>query len=52
MRTIHCWQPVLDIENFLKEKLTAEQWQKFIAARPKDKVTSLIEIIAAAKVKT
>ena len=51
MRTIHCWQLVLDIENYLKEKLTAEQWQKFINARPKDKVTSLIEIIAAAKVK-
>jgi hypothetical protein len=50
-RTIQCWQPVLEIENFLKEKLTVEQWQKFITARPQDKVISLIEIIAAAKAK-
>ena len=50
-RIVLCWSPFCDIESFLKEKLTPEHWAAFINNQPKDKVTSLIELIEAAKAK-
>ena len=48
-RIISCWSPVFDVESFLHKNMTDQDWQNFNNARPKDKVTSLIEIIEAAK---
>ncbi|MEE9910445.1 MAG: hypothetical protein K4571_01875 [Deltaproteobacteria bacterium] len=48
-RTITCWQAAFDAAALLKEKLSADQWECFTGATPKDKVTSLIEIIEKAK---
>jgi len=48
-RIISCWSSVFDVERFLHKNMSEQHWQKFNNALPKDKVTSLIEIIEAVK---
>ncbi len=50
-RIVPCWSSVLDIETYLQEQLPPELWQKFNNFQSKDKLTSIIELIAAAKAK-
>jgi hypothetical protein len=50
-RIERCWSSCFDISAFLKEILTPEQYNKFNNSLPNDKVTSLIELIEAAKAK-
>lgn len=50
-RIVQCWSPFIDVEGFLKKTLPSEQWTMFVNSQPKDKMTSLIEIIEAAKAK-
>jgi hypothetical protein len=50
-RIVRCWSPFFDVVSFLKEKLTPEKFNSFINSPPRDKVTSLIELIEAAKAK-
>jgi hypothetical protein len=50
-RIVRCWSSCFDIAAFLKEILTPQQWNKFNNPQPNDKVTSLIELIEAAKAK-
>ena len=50
-RIVRCWSPVFNIETFLQKKLTPDLWQQFINCQPKDKVSSIIELIEAAKAK-
>jgi hypothetical protein len=51
VRIIRCWSPVFDIESFLKGHLSEKRWLKFINTKAPDKITSLIELIEAAKAK-
>jgi hypothetical protein len=37
------------VEAYLKEKLTPAQWDRFCDQAPKHKVTTLVELIEAAK---
>ena len=48
-RIVRCWSVVFDVESFLHKNMTAQDWESFNNAQPKDKITSLIEIIEAAK---
>ncbi len=48
-RIINCWYSVFDVESFLHKNMTAQDRESFSKAQPKDKVTTLIEIIEAAK---
>jgi hypothetical protein len=48
-RIVHCWLFFFDVESFLKVKLASEKWNSFRNLQPKDKVTSLIELIETAK---
>lgn len=48
-RIVYCWSPVFNVETMLKKELSAENWQRFINSQPKDKVSSIIELIEAAK---
>jgi hypothetical protein len=48
-RIITCWQAVFDIKAVLKEYLSSTEWERFYRQAPKDKVTSLIEIIEQTK---
>jgi hypothetical protein len=50
-RIMRCWSLFFNIEQFLKEAMTPEKWDKFINFQNKDKVTNLIELIEAAKAK-
>ena len=50
-RVIRCWSPFFDVETYLKETMVLEQWDNFINAKTPDKITSLIDLIAAAKAK-
>jgi hypothetical protein len=50
-RIVRCWSSRFDVAAFLKEFLTPEQWNKFNNSQPNDKVSSLIELIEAAKAK-
>jgi hypothetical protein len=48
-RIITCWQPFFPVEQYLKKTMTADAWNIFIHQVPKDKITSIIELIDAAK---
>lgn len=50
-RVIRCWSPFFDVEAYLKEIMSPEQWDNFINAKTPDKITNLIDLIAAAKAK-
>jgi hypothetical protein len=50
-RIVYCWTSCFDIISFLKEFLKPEELNNFINSRPKDKVSSLIELIEKAKAK-
>jgi hypothetical protein len=51
LRIVSCWMIIFDVENFLKENLEPKKWEKVINFQPKNKITSLIEFIEAAKAK-
>jgi hypothetical protein len=49
LRIIGCWYPFFPIEQYLKETMDAESWNAFVVRMPKDKITTLIELVEAAK---
>jgi hypothetical protein len=51
-RVITCWQSAFGVAVLLKELLSPNEWERFTCTQPKDKVTSLIEIIENAKRQT
>ena len=51
-RAVTCWQGTFDVTAVLKEGLTPGNWERYVNVQPKDKVTSLIEIIEKAKRQT
>lgn len=50
-RIVRCWSNIFDVESLLKETLGQEKWNLFESAKPSDKMTSLLELIEAAKAK-
>ena len=48
-RIMRCWSHFFDVQSFLKKQLTPEKLDIFINFQPKDKVTSLIELVETAK---
>jgi len=44
-----CWHPYFPVEAYLKERLTPAQWDQLFNQPPKNKVTTLVELIEAAK---
>ena len=49
LRIMRCWSSSFDVESILKDQLTPEKLEKFLSSQPKDKVTSLLELIETAK---
>jgi hypothetical protein len=49
LRIISCWYPLFPIEQYLRETMTEESWNAFVGQMPKDKITTLIELVEAAK---
>ena len=48
-RTIICWQSRFPVDAYLKSVLTEEDWETWTNQSPKEKMTSLLELIEAAK---
>jgi hypothetical protein len=48
-KILDCWWEHFDVVQYLKEHLPEDQFRQLMAARPKPKVTSLIELIEQAK---
>ena len=51
-RIITCWYPHFPVEQHLKANMTKDSWDSFVGQMPKDKITSLMELIEAAKKRT
>jgi hypothetical protein len=50
-RIVRCWSSCFDVESLLKQTMATDKWDRFANSRHPDKVTSLIEMIEAAKAK-
>ncbi len=48
-RSITCWQAYFPVETCLREKLTTEKWDRCFNQPPKDKISTIFEIVEAAK---
>lgn len=51
VRIITCWQSFFPVEAYLKGRMSQEAWERFLGHAPKDKVSTLIELIEAAKIR-
>jgi len=49
IRVLSCWESRIPVEACLRKQMTAEAWERFCRQEPKNKVSSLIELIEAAK---
>jgi hypothetical protein len=48
-RVVRCWQGRFAVEAYLKERLSQDEWNACFNQIPRDKVTTLVELIEAAK---
>jgi len=48
-KALDCWHTHFDIQTFLKQELTEEEWKKAFSKQIKPKVLSLLELIEQAK---
>ena len=48
-RTIQCWHSYFPVEDYLRKKLTPAEWERCFNQTPKEKISTLIELIEAAK---
>ena len=48
-KILDCWWEHFDVVQYLKDNLTEDQFNQVLQARPKPKVSSLIELIEQAR---
>jgi len=48
-KILDCWWEYFDVVQYLKDNLAGDQFERLMEARPKAKVTSLLELIEQAK---
>ena len=48
-RILICWQPYFPVEAYLRRQLSQSEWDRCFNRPPEEKVTTLIELIEAAK---
>jgi len=48
-KTLDCWYPHFQVEEYLKKELTSEEWERTFNRLPKTKMASLLELIEQAK---
>ena len=51
-KILDCWWEHFDVVQYLKDNLSEDQFNRLTEARPKPKVTSLIELIEQARNRT
>jgi hypothetical protein len=44
-RTLRCWQVYFPVEAYLREILTVDEWTRCFETPPKDKITTIFEIV-------
>jgi hypothetical protein len=50
-RIIVCWKAFFPVEAYLRKTLSPQKWEEFADRKPKEKITSLLEMIEEAKSK-
>ena len=48
-KVLDCWWEYFDVVQYMKDQLSEDQFNQLMEARPKAKVTSLVELIEQAK---
>jgi hypothetical protein len=48
-KVVDCWWETFDIVQYLKDHLSGEQFERVMNARPKPKISALVEVIAQAR---
>lgn len=48
-RVVVCWYLYFPVQSHLEQILTEDEWERFCSYKPKDKVTTLVELIEQAK---
>jgi hypothetical protein len=48
-KVVDCWWETFDIVRYLRDNLSADQFDRLLNARPRPKVASLVELIAQAQ---
>jgi len=48
-QVVRCWEAGFPVEEYLCETLTPESWERFCGQTPKDRMTTLLDIVEAAK---
>jgi len=48
-RIVTCWNSRIPVEDHLRAVMAKEDWERFLLQKPKEKMTSLLEIIERAK---
>lgn len=48
-QVVRCWEAGFPVEAYLREALAPEAWERFYSQIPKDRVTTLLDHIEAAK---
>ena len=51
-KTLDCWFRQFPVEEYLRERLTPEEWEKTFERKAQTKVQSLLELIEEAKKRT
>jgi hypothetical protein len=46
---IRCWEAGFPVEAYLRKTLTAEAWERFCRQVPQDRMTTLVDLVDAAK---
>jgi len=49
IRAVACWQARFPVEAYLRESLGEEAWNRFCSQEPRDRITSLLDLVEAAK---
>lgn len=48
-RTIQCWEAYFPVRQLLMADMAPQDWERFSEQQPKDKMTTLLDLIEAAK---
>ena len=48
-KTLDCWYDHFLVEEYMKQELTASEWERVFGGPPKQKMLSLVELIEQAK---
>jgi len=46
---IRCWEAGFPVETYLRNTLAPDLWERFCSQVPKDRVTTLLDLVEAAK---